>query len=104
MDFRKRLAISWILPQEDTFDNMIIVQDISDKVKLTQKEMEETGFKVIDTDGKGKMGVSWDDKKEKDVKIEFTNPEKNLIKDALKKLSEEKKIGLDLIPLYKEFV
>lgn len=102
MDFRKRLSIAGILPQQGTFNTMIIAQDITEKVKLTQKEMEDAWFKVEQV--WQSMQMKWDDKKEKDVKIEFTNPEKNLIKETLEKLSKDEKISLELIPLYKEFV
>lgn len=94
----ERILLWNILPIEWSFETLILVEDIRKKIEFTTEQIEEIGLKTLEN-----WQITWDDKNEKDVEIKFSEAEKNLIKEELKKLSETKKLKANMITLYKLF-
>lgn len=95
LNVKERLLMATILPKESDIKTMTICKDISAKTDLTQTEFEEIGF---NNEG---GGYSWS--KNIDKTIDFTEAEIQVVKVALKKLDEEKKITRDALDIYYKF-
>lgn len=94
----ERLTLLQILPPMNNFVTMNIVLELSKNVGLSENEVKELGIK------KGENKIEWDVTKEKEKEIEFSEVEKGIIKDALRKLDEEKKVELVHISLWNKFM
>lgn len=95
LNIKERLLMATILPKESDIKTMTICKDIAAKTDLTQSEFEEIGFT---TEG---GAYSWS--KNIDKQIEFTEAEIQVVKEALKKLDDEKKITRDALDIYYKF-
>lgn len=91
----ERIVITDILPQRANFVELVIKNDIADKVNFKQEEIEKYGIKTEDS------RISWES--EAELEVEFTDFEKNMIKDSLKKLDESKQLESRHVSLYKKF-
>ena len=90
---KDRLMIAQILPREGNLVAQRIMRDITQKVELSQEEMDGVKMKPLPTGG-----VQWDDKLEKFLgqkTIKFTDAEMGFLKDQVKKLDETQKISRD---------
>jgi len=84
----ERITLVNILPARETYTQGIIVNDIRDKVNMKQEELEKYGV-VGQADG----SVTWSEEgKDYEIEIVFSGAEARLLKGALKKMSDEKKI------------
>lgn len=100
----ERIAISGILAPEGDYSFLILKRDITSKVTLSQDEMKKFGFKTVQGED-GKSWYTWNSKAETSkFQYEFTDLEKNELKLALKKMSEEKKLTDNVVNLYEIFV
>jgi hypothetical protein len=94
-----RLMIPNILKKEGNYSQMIINKDITQKCQLTQKELKE--FEIIEFGNQ----LRWNEKGSKaSFLIEFSELELNEIREGLKKLNDENKLSVDLVPIYEIFV
>jgi len=96
--FLERAALTQILPKEGSFETLILVKDIQEKVSLKQEELEY--HKTGEPDQNGNV-LYKDLMKEYD--IEMSKSEVSIVKDNLKQLSDEKKLTLDMLTLYEKF-
>jgi hypothetical protein len=88
-----------ILKKEGNYSQMIINKDITQKCQLTQKELKE--FEIIEFGNQ----LRWNEKGSKaSFLIEFSELELNEIREGLKKLNDENKLSVDLVPIYEIFV
>lgn len=90
---KDRLMIAQILPREGNLIAQRIMRDISQKVELSQEEMDKVKMKPLPTGG-----VQWDDGLEKFLgqkTIKFTDAEMGFLKDQVKKLDETQKVSRD---------
>jgi len=87
----ERLCISELFPAEGNIISMTLTKDISEKVSITQEEIKD--FEIISDE----TGIRWNAKKQRDIDVEFTELELNLLKDQVKKFDEEKKISARLL-------
>ena len=93
LSVKDRLMLQGVLPQSGDLISQTIVKDIQDKIRITQQEMTEGEFRAE------KESIMWNPLKVKEVEFDFTNAEVNTLKDAVKKLDEEKKITMENIEL-----
>jgi hypothetical protein len=94
-----RISLPSLFPQKSSFEKLIILNDIQNKIKLTQEEVTKFEVKSSDT------SITWNDNGSKaEFDIDFTESESNLIADLLKTLSKEESLTLETLELYKLFV
>jgi len=95
----ERLNVMNILPAEGNIVTLRVVNELREALSFSEKELAEAKIKVIDGGQ-----VQWDSQSTlvKDVKIGDTT--KDIIKDALKKLDDEKKLTPALVPLWDKFM
>ena len=93
LSVKDRLMLQGVLPQSGDLISQTIVKDIQDKIRITQQEMTEGEFRAE------KESIMWNPLKVKEVEFDFTNAEVNTLKDAVKKLDEEKKITMENIEM-----
>ena len=95
-----RVMMPSVLPTQGDFKTLLIVNDINNKVKISQKELQLYNVTALQN---GALG--WNDKgKNASFDYAFTELETAEIKKALNKLDEEQKLSVDHIGLYKAFV
>jgi hypothetical protein len=96
-----RMAIGVILPEEGKFEDLIVVEDIKDKVSIQQKELTDYEIQTL-----ANGAVAWSAEKTAGVTFpyEFTDKEKEVIKESLKKLNDSEKLHASHVTLYKTFV
>lgn len=83
----ERINMRQILPKEGDFTQIIIVNDITEKVALTQKDIKYYGIRTEND------MIKWNpERANKTKKIDFTKPEIQLLKDRVEKLNSDKKI------------
>lgn len=101
LTLKDRLVLSNTLPMQGNFIDLICREDILKKVSIKQEEIAQFEIKVLDTGGLG-----WSEDKVKDTTwdVEFSEAEKTYIKSTLTKLSDENKLTVDHVAIYKLFV
>lgn len=87
-----------MLPKENDFAGLVIKSDLVNKIKITQDEIKEFEIKNL-RDGV----ISWNEKKEKDLEVELTDLETQMVKDILTEMDKEKKLTDEHVELYKKF-
>ena len=93
----ERFGLLGILPKEGNVLTMKLVQGLSDLLGFDEAEQEAIGFKQ-EADR-----ITWDPKaKPQDLDIGALS--RDLLRDALKKLDDEGKITMELLPLHDKFV
>lgn len=91
-----RIKLQGILPRKGDFKQLIILEDINKKVKITQEEIVKYGIS-----NENNM-ITW--KENGDIfDIYFTELETTEIKNAIKELDKAKNLTADLISLCKLF-
>jgi transposase len=99
MKLFERILVAMLLPKEGSYADLIVAQDVLKKVNLTQEEIKK--YEVASDE----KGVKWNAAGSKaKKKIEFSELEEKLIAEQLKKKEEEKKLGAEMLELYKKFV
>ena len=97
LTIKERFGLLSILPTTGNVLTMKLVQGLSDLLGFDEKEQVAIGFKQ--EEGR----YSWNPSaKPQELKIgELAH---DVIRDALKKLSEDQMLSLDQVPLYEQFV
>ena len=105
LSLKERISLSGILPQEGDYSFLIVKRDILKKIAVSQDELKKFEIKTVQGEkGQGSF-LTWNAKGEKEkFNYSFTDLEKNELKLALKKLSDDKKLTEDLLGLYEIFV
>lgn len=94
-----RIILPTILKKESNYKELIVNGDISQKVKITQSELEKYEVKVLG------QGLSWNEKGMKATfEYDFTDMETDSIKKGLKELDETNKLTSDHVGLYEKFL
>jgi len=95
----ERIMIPTILKKETDYKSAIVIRDLKTKVALTQKEFKDFDVKAAPT------GLTWNEKGVKSIVLfDLTDFERTELREALKKLNDEKKLSIDHISLYEKFV
>jgi hypothetical protein len=99
LTLQDRIVMPTVLPERGSFEDMIIREDIREKVQLSQKETSK--YKIIQDKETGYL--SWVESDDS-FDYEFTELEENLIIKNLKEMSDNKKLTSSHLGLYKKFV
>lgn len=91
LSIKDRLMIDNFLPKESNVRTNLIIKGIVDKISLTEVEIDTYNIKTTYSDGKQFISYGNDAKGYK-VDVDFTTLEKNEIKLAIDKISNEKKL------------
>ena len=94
---KERFALLGILPTEGNVLTMKLVQGLSDLLGFDEAEQVKIGFKQ--EEGR----YTWDPNL-KPQELAIGELSLDLIRDTLKKLDDERKITVDLLPLFERFV
>ena len=97
----ERLSLASILPGEGKFEDLIVVEDIKEKVSINQEELD-----LYEIQSLANGSIAWSAEKTNGVTFDysFTERESEMIKIALEKLDKEEKLHTGLIELYRLFV
>lgn len=95
----ERIQLIGLLPAEGNAVTLRIVSDLRNDLGFSEKEIQEAEIKQDVENNR----VLWNSKADlvKDVKIGDTA--RGVIKDALTKMDNEKKLTLAIMPLYERF-
>lgn len=90
-------AISRAFPKGD-IKQMVLSHDIKEKTRLKQEDFEKYNITPL-PNGQ----IKWDDEKDTGIKVEFTEMEIEMIKEAFEELDKKKEMTTDLVETYKLF-
>ncbi len=94
-----RITLPSIFPEKSSFEKLIIIGDIQNKIKLTQEDIVKYEVKSENNI------ITWNEEGTKsEFDVEFTESESNLIADLLKNMSKEETLTAQTFELYKLFV
>ncbi len=98
MDFtiKDRITLMISLPSKGTFNDLILRKDVLKKIELTQEELEKYKIK---SEGNG---VTWEPTEDK-FPIEFSESEKNYVRESLKELDKKKEAQPEHLTLWELF-
>ena len=94
----ERLVLISVLPQEGNFTTLKIVRELREELSFTEEE-----HKVYEFKQEGNI-VLWNKAKDTPKEVKIGEKANDIIKEALKKLNEEKKLRDEHIGLYEKFV
>ncbi|MFA5396065.1 MAG: hypothetical protein WC346_08670 [Methanogenium sp.] len=87
-----RIYIPTLFPEFGNFETAIIINDIRNKLKITQEELLNCEIETIE-DISGSKTISW--KKSKIIEIEFTDLEFEFLVELFKEKNVNKELKLD---------
>jgi len=104
LSLNERMVVTGLVPTEGKFEDLIISEDIKAKVSITGSEVEEFEIKTV-SNGE-QSAIQWNVEKigDKEWSYDFSELEKEMLKGALTKASEDGKLHVSQIALYKKFV
>lgn len=88
LNVKERLAILQMLPECGSITEMVDMMEIVKKVRVTSEEKDEINYREA-----GNV-ITWDMSKDLGTDIEFKHDEVNILKSAVKKLDEEKRVNM----------
>jgi len=97
-----RVVFSTIYPETSDKITMMVLSEIDEKVAFTPEERTALKLRFIGTD-EGGPGFVWDDKKEFEKEINFSDSELSVIRSAIDTLNTNKKVRLSQIKTIKKF-
>ncbi len=98
---KERLGLDTLLPEKAGRIGNQLIEDVTEKTKFTQKEMETLDLKL--TPGpKGTTRWTWDSKKEKEKQIEFTKTEMLFLQKRADLLDDDEDIARAIWSLVKK--
>ena len=97
-----RISIPVIIPENSTFSDAIIYDDIRQKIKITQDEV--ITYNIRNT--KDGTGIEWDEEPDGGTEFEFTSAENRLIAKAFSELDTKAQVPTDpkFIALNRKFI
>jgi len=101
LNVKERLGLSTLFPQKGNMIALQLMEDITEKTKFTQKEIDTLGLKLI-PGPKNTTRWAWDSKKEKEKQVEFTKTEMHFLKKRIELLDKAEDISPDTWPLIKK--
>jgi predicted RNA binding protein with dsRBD fold (UPF0201 family) len=99
LNIMERIQLLGILPAEGNAVTLRIVRDLRGDLSFSEQDIKDAKI----NEDRANSRITWDNTKEliKDVKIGDTA--RGIIKDVLKKLDDEKKLTLAIMPIYDKF-
>ena len=103
LNVSERITAMGILPQEGNFVELRLIRELNGKLGLSA---EETDLLAKDAEFKAENGkVTWNPEKEFPPKeLDLRDSEAGLLKIALKRLDDEKKLKQQHFSLYSKFI
>jgi len=98
LSIKDRLIILNVLPNQETYANMLVIRDLTADVGFSKLDHEY--FEIVEENG----DVSWDPEKEQDKEVPIGITAFELIKKAFKKIDADGGITNDFMDIYKRFV
>lgn len=99
LKLNERLHLLTLLPSKGNFETLVLGKSIQKKIEIGPAEVEEFDIKTVGE------SLTWNASGvASNVEYEFSEGEKNLIVDLLKKASETESLSMDLLDLYAEIV
>lgn len=100
----ERVFLAILLPNEGSYEENIAKRELRKELDLTTKELEKYEFKSL-PNGKGGINYHVNELGGKDKKkIHLSKITKDMLKEVMKKLSEEKKLPEILMDVYPQIV
>ena len=94
---KDRLTIPILFPTSKTnYIDVILTEDLTQKIRISQEEMDAVSFKQTEPDKEGRVGYQWDGAKEVDKEIEITKAEADFISRQGDRLAKEEMWDRDL--------
>ena len=94
----ERLVLLSVLPKEGNFTTIKVVRELREGLSFNEEEHKVYAFKQ-----EGDF-VIWNKEKDTPKEVKIGEKANDIIKEALKKLNEEKKLRDEHIGLYEKFV
>ena len=94
-----RIGLTNVLPEEDTFERLVLRESILKKVSITVDELAKYQIKTDAESG----SINWNNAKAS-FEYEFSKSEIDYIRDLLKSLGDSGKLRSMMLDLYREFV
>lgn len=91
----ERITLLGILPAEGDVITVRVLMKLKKDLGFTEQEIKD--FNIKSADGQ----ITWSNAAE--VEIEVGERATDIVKDALKKLNDEKKLREELLPVYDKF-
>nr|DAH30553.1 MAG TPA: hypothetical protein [Bacteriophage sp.] len=88
LNVKERLAILQMLPEYGSITEMVDMMEIVKKVRITSEEKDVINYKEA-----GSV-ITWDINKDLGIDIEFKHDEIGILKSAVKRLDEEKRVNM----------
>jgi len=101
LDVKERLSLNALFPQKGNMIAMQLIEDITEKVKISQKEMDHLELKSTAGPGGGSRW-SWSAEKEKEKQVEFTKTEMRFLKKRIEELDKAENVTPDVFSLCKK--
>ncbi len=99
LSVKERIVFPGLLKTQGKFEDMVAREELIGKVKFSVKEIEELEIKQLDNGS-----ISWKEEKAQDITIEVSDLELTFLTKCLKELSEQEKLPVDLITLWKKVI
>lgn len=97
----QRMILPTILPSKGKYEDLILKDDIVEKVKITQEEVKS--FNIRTEQVGDKFQTLWEDPDKTEFEYTFTELEMNLIKRNLDNLQKNEELTDETKGLYKLF-
>jgi hypothetical protein len=97
-----RVVFSSLYPETSDKITMMVLSEIDEKVAFTPEERKELKMRFVGPE-EGGPGFVWDDKKEFEKEINFSDSELSVIRSSIETLNTQKKIRLNQIKTIKKF-
>ena len=94
---KERLLIPGVLKTQGKFEDMVAREEIVAKAKFNSEEVEKLSMKQTEAGS-----VVWSPENEATLELEITELELSFLKKSLKELSEQEKLPVDAISLWKK--
>lgn len=103
LNISERIALLGVLPPVGDIVTLRIIQELRTSLSFTEEEMEK--WKIKNKKVEGGAIITWDeDFTDKTKDFDIGKAVTGVIKQELLKLSAQKQLRVDMIPLYEKFV
>ena len=99
LSVKERIVFPGLLKTQGKFEDMVAREELIGKVKFSVKETEELEIKQLDNGS-----ITWNQDKAQDITIEVSDLEVAFIAKCLKELSEQEKLPVDVVSLWKKVI
>ena len=99
LSIAERINVLGVLPAEGNIITLRIVNELRDNLSFREKEIADSQITQTE-DGR----ITWDPTAAKDKDVQIGDAARDVIKAALKKLDEDKKLTPALVPIWDKFV